>query len=139
MVPKLTVSGPTLDLGRNAFMKPASNQHYRQGDVLIERVGKILSTAIRQPTLPRIVLAHGEATGHHHALETSEPVDWWKEEDKDDRNRRLAGLTGKLYFSLPTGGTVTHQEHDSIVLPAGNYRVSRQREYSPEAEHDVMD
>ena len=44
-----------------------------------------------------------------------------------------------MYVSLPTGGAVTHEEHASIQLPKGNYRIVRQREYSPEAIRNVAD
>jgi hypothetical protein len=32
-----------------------------------------------------------------------------------------------------------HDEHDTIAIPPGNYKVIRQREYSPEAIRNVAD
>lgn len=43
--------------------------HYRQGDVLIERIAKIPTTAKKQPAATLAILSHGEITAHHHALD----------------------------------------------------------------------
>jgi len=50
-------------------MKNKNKKHYRQGDVLIERVGPLpekLVTIAREQG--RVILAHGEVTGHAHAI-----------------------------------------------------------------------
>ncbi|MEI7729724.1 MAG: hypothetical protein WCO56_09125 [Verrucomicrobiota bacterium] len=120
-------------------MKTTDCKHYRQGDVLIERIAEIPTTAVRQNRSTRIILAHGEATGHHHALETVDPADWWKEGEISTANQKPTMLTGSLFVSLPVGGVVRHQEHSEIQLPAGNYRVTRQWEYAPEAIRYVED
>ncbi len=120
-------------------MKTTITHHYRQGDVLIERIDTIPTTANKQPRSSRIILAHGEATGHHHALETTDPADWWKEGVISTANEKPSTLAGELFVSLPVGGVVTHQEHSEIKLPAGQYRIIRQREYAPEAIHNVAD
>lgn len=98
---------------------------YRQGDVLIERVTDIPADAKRAKG--KIILAHGEATGHHHSIAETDPADWWKQED------------GTQFVHARGQSTVTHQEHAPIVLPRGKYRVTRQREYSPEAIRNVAD
>ena len=108
------------------------NKLYRQGDVLIERIAEIPNTAVKQRALKQIVLAQGEATGHHHALEVRDPADWWKTEG-------LGVVGGEIFLSLPVGGIVTHQEHAKITLPSGKYRVTRQREYSPGELRNVAD
>ena len=120
-------------------MKTSNTQHYRQGDVLIERIAGIPDTAVKQNKSTLIILAHGEATGHHHALETVEPADWWKEGEISTGNQKPATLASELFVSLPNGGGVTHQEHAAINLPAGNFRIIRQREYAPEALRNVAD
>ena len=120
-------------------MKNTDCNHYRQGDVLIERIAGIPTTAVKQDKSKYIILAHGEATGHHHALETADPVDWWKEGKTSTANQEPPTLVGALFVSLPAVGVVTHEEHAKITLPAGNYRVTRQREYSPEAVSHVKD
>lgn len=106
-------------------MKP-TKKLYRQGDVLIERISKIPKSAKQQTPEGRIILAHGEATGHHHSID-AEAADWWKEDGGDQ------------FIDVKTQSSVVHQEHAPIALPPGNYRVRRQREYSPEAIRNVAD
>ena len=118
------------------FMK---KYHYRQGDVFIERIAKIPTAATKQEQSTRIILAHGEATGHHHTLETADPADWWKKGELSTTNEKPTTLAGELFVSLPSGGVVTHPEHSEIKLPGGHYRITRQREYSPEAIRNVAD
>ena len=122
-------------------MKKTQNDcnHYRQGDVLIERISTIPATAKKQKRSNRVILAHGEVTGHHHTLETRDPADWWKEGEISTGNQKPSTLAGELFVTLPVGGVVTHQEHAKVELPAGNYRITRQREYSPEAIRNVAD
>lgn len=114
-------------------------KHYRQGDVLIENVPTIPTTAVKQKKSRRVILAHGEVTGHHHCLETADPADWWKQGEISTANDKPRTLAGELFMTLPAGATVTHQEHAPIELPPGNYRVTRQREYSPEEIRNVAD
>ena len=120
-------------------MKPIHCNHYRQGDLFIERIAGIPSTAQKQRKSKHIILAHGEVTGHHHALETTEPAEWWDEREISTANERPTKLTGELFVSLPAGGVVTHPEHSAVKLPPGNYRIIRQREYTPEAVRNVAD
>lgn len=112
---------------------------YRQGDVLIEQVAKVPAEAEKQKPSPYITLAHGEVTGNHHVLETEDPADWWKRGEIAGTNEKPSTLAGELFLMLLSGGTVTHPEHAPIDLPGGNYRVTRQREYSPEAIRNVAD
>ena len=100
-----------------------NDRHYRQGDVLIERIAEIPTTAEKQDKSSRIILAHGEVTGHHHALETTDPADWWKKGEIAPTNEKPATLAGELFVSIPVGGVVTHPEHSEITLPAGHYRI----------------
>lgn len=99
-----------------------------QGDVCIESV---------EPTLPRsdilvpasdgaVVLAEGEATGHRHALYGGGVTFF-----RDDALAR--DMPAKLYVGHLTiegdGAELKHEEHDTIVLPKGTYRVRLQREF----------
>lgn len=119
--------------------KPIKTTHWRQGDVLIELIDSVPSSATKQKKSTAIVLAHGEVTGHHHTLELSKPADWWKQGEISTANDKPRTLAGELYVTLPWGGVVTHQEHARIDLPKGTYRIMRQREYSPEAIRNVAD
>ncbi len=113
-------------------MKPKSSKPilYRQGDVLIERVACVPAQAEKQKPSSVITLALGEATGHHHDLCSADPADWWKQGE---------GLTEEKFIEVSERAEVTHQEHATISLPAGTYRIARQREYSPEAIRNVAD
>lgn len=106
-------------------MKP---KIYRQGDVLIEQVAKLPDGLKRQkPKHGRIVLAYGEATGHHHSLAAIDGADWWKAENGDQ------------FLTIKKPAPVEHQEHAAIDLLPGKYRVRRQREYTPSEIRKVAD
>jgi hypothetical protein len=95
---------------------------YRQGDlliILVESIPEKLTSVGREHG--RVVLAHGEATGHAHAIE-AEGAALFRDRDHMDA------------FLIVSGQPVAlrHDEHDTIVIPPGQYRVVRQREYAPE-------
>ena len=102
----------------------------RQGDVLIEGIATIPVTAKAQKPSRAIILAHGEVTGHHHSL-IDEHVDLFETADE-------AGVT---YLEVREAmAALTHQEHSTIVLDPGVYRVTRQREYvAPDIARNVAD
>lgn len=102
---------------------------YRQGDVLIV---PIQSTPVRLDAIGRdggrVVLAHGEVTGHAHAIRADGAALY-----RDAELNVFLMVTGLDPVALE------HAEHDTIMIPPGQYRVVRQREYSPEAVRDVAD
>jgi hypothetical protein len=115
----------------------------RQGDVLIERVNTRPAKSKRQKGRP--ILAHGEATGHAHEIEvlpgrgtiaTIEDVE--REWPVAGDLRDSAPMTLKM-LEMSKESAVVHQEHARIPLEKGTYRVTRQREYSPEAIRNVAD
>lgn len=114
-----------------------NKNQFRQGDVLIERVE---SLPIKPKRGKRTILAHGEVTGHAHEIDsqlaTIEEVKeaWQLLGDLPE----FTGLTRQA-LEVRTDGPVTHQEHGPIGLDEGGYRVTRQREYSPEAIRRVAD
>ena len=97
---------------------------YRHGDVLIEKVKKVPPTKRK---LKHTILAHGEVTGHSHRIENPKSATLFE--------------TPKDLFLEVTGeeARVIHEEHGPIVLPAGYYRVWRQREYSPTEIRTIRD
>jgi hypothetical protein len=103
---------------------------YRQGDVLIRRVRalpKDRGAEIARDDRGRLILAAGEATGHHHAIDALAA-------------RLFRGeKPGVCYLLLEEPATLGHEEHAPIALAPGNYEVIRQREYSPEAIRNVAD
>lgn len=114
------------------------NEQYRQGDVLIECVGNTPEPDTAKRMLS-VILAEGEVTGHHHKLELDQ-ADWWKGDSKTEFMSLTHWRDGRdQFFAAEVPATVTHQEHNKIDLPAGTYRVIRQREYSPEEIRNVAD
>jgi hypothetical protein len=105
-----------------------ANMQYRQGDVLIELVQEIprgLKAVARENG--KVVLAHGEATGHAHAI-------------ADKGCKLLHDESGVTFLEVKQDmAMLRHEEHATVQLERGKYRVTRQREYSPEAIRNVAD
>jgi hypothetical protein len=98
------------------------NLQFRQGDVFLISIDEIPSGAKEMHNPQRVVLAYGESTGHAHALASTMARSF---QDKDS-----------LFIKVIAGATLVHEEHAAITLPAGCYRVVRQRQYEepkPEA------
>lgn len=96
---------------------------YRHGDLLIEKTESIPEGATPKKDN---VLVYGTATGHAHRLSGGVVL-----EEGDN-----------MYLSVPgREGALTHEEHNTIQLPPGSYRVTRQIEYNPyeKATRMVMD
>ncbi len=97
---------------------------YRQGDILLRKVGKIPEGAkVKQSG--HVVLAYGESTGHSHHIESQSAL--------------LLEENGQNYLQLEQPETLLHEEHAAQQLEGGKYIVIRQREYSPEAIRQVND
>ena len=103
---------------------------FRQGDVLIVPVAKIpgdLQPVNREKG--RVILAHGEVTGHAHAIKDKRAALF--------RDPKLAAIF--MHVSGDSPVALEHDEHDTIQVPPGDYRVIRQREYHPEEIRNVAD
>lgn len=105
---------------------------YRQGDVLIVRVNDDAKTGERvKREGGKIVLAHGEVTGHSHAISSKDaalfamPISDTNAADRLLRVRRTVMLD--------------HEEHSTISLPPGMYRVTIQRTYEAGEARRVVD
>ncbi len=84
----------------------------RQGDILVIKIDKL------PKGLKKVldgVLVRGEVTGHSHKL-----VDGGVFKDKN----------GLLYLVVAKKALLKHEEHKSISLGKGLYKVLRQREYT---------
>lgn len=103
---------------------------FRQGDVLIVPASEIPAAAVPVKRVRRaVVLAEGEVTGHAHRI-VADGADLFEIEGLEDRFLRV----------LTEGGVdLVHEEHGTIALPAGDYIVRRQREYTPERNVQVLD
>jgi hypothetical protein len=92
---------------------------YRQGDVLLVPIDVLPADIEPVPReAERIVLAHGEATGHAHAIAGLQASLW------EARN-------GARFLRVESTCDLLHEEHDPIELRPGAYRVIRQVEYVP--------
>ena len=113
----------------------------RQGDVMLVRVDKLPEglIATERDKIGRIVLAHGERSGHGHAIRERNVCGFRLATTEPDPS----GVSGGVDY-IEVGGsgaaTLAHEyasgdmaEHLPITLPPGVYRVALQREYTPEA------
>lgn len=121
---------------QTARLRPGTQkgrQMWRQGDVMIVATNEgIPDTAIEVPREDgRVVLAHGEATGHAHAF-GERHVAMFRAGDDGASTAAYLRIEG-----LPA--TLRHEEHAPIEVPAGTYRVIRQREYTPAGLRVVAD
>lgn len=103
---------------------------YRQGDVLVIPVAsipKVVEPVAREGG--RVVLAHGEVTGHAHAIRDKRAALF--------RDPKLMAVFMHVSGDAPVA--LEHDEHDTITIPPGNYQVIRQVEYTPAAIRQVAD
>jgi hypothetical protein len=107
---------------------------YAQGDILLETVDNIAADRLRRMrSVPAdadgaVVLGRGERSGHRHAIHGGAQM-------VRDRFFGDSGVPGGLYVGHlvvegEAGATLVHEEHGSIALPPGTYRVRRQRQFS---------
>ena len=97
---------------------------YRQGDVLIMEAKRDMRRVQVQRAADN-VLVYGEATGHAHRVE-------------GDGATIMDTPEGKV-IDAAKAFKVVHEEHDTIEIPEGYYRVVRQREYDEEQIRYVAD
>lgn len=93
---------------------------FRQGDLLLVRVDEAPEGRRVKPLRGRLILAEGEVTGHHHSVAV-----------QDAELIEVAGVP-KVFLRIFQTTTLDHQEHSPVILPPGDYRIVRQREYVPQ-------
>jgi len=101
------------------------NKIYRQGDVLVIPVTSI-PTNLKQTK--RVTLALGEVTGHHHTIHDG-AIGYASNVD---------ALVDYIEVTSPVAD-LTHQEHSTIPIPTGTYKVVKQVEYTPAELRNVRD
>jgi hypothetical protein len=105
----------------------------RQGDVLVWQDDCATGTT----EIPRedgaVVLAHGEVTGHTHAIRVP-GVCHLRAEGIHAEALNVTALLVEAE-SVP----LVHEEHATIAIPAGRHHVIIQEEYSPEEYRNVAD
>lgn len=105
---------------------PYQQKGPRQGDILFVARDKGSFTGQRvAPVKGKLVVAEGEATGHHHSVKATPHVAMFDN-----------GID--TIISVAEGAaTLTHQEHIALDIPVGDYDVVRQRHVVPGSEHLV--
>lgn len=106
---------------------------YRQGDVLLIPVQPIEVSRLNKVPLEdgKIVLAHGEQTGHSHVLvaDDAELVEEQKAAVEEAKRYLRVGMAG---------GTLVHEEHGAISVPSGMYEVRLQKEFNPDTDNETV-
>lgn len=99
----------------------------RQGDILLVPIhafpfeGDLRNHQVSRNRDKEIIVAEGEVTGHHHKIAT----------DRVQRYRQ----GGQFFLKVANkdGAELEHDEHDTLTIPPGKYRIEHQREYKPQA------
>lgn len=100
--------------------------HYRQGDVLLMKVERLPEEAVlMESEKHRVVLAYGEVTGHAHAISTDVAS--------------IYSHNNERFLHVTPGAELVHEEHSTIILEPGVYKVVQQREYTPQELRYVRD
>lgn len=100
----------------------------RQGDVLLVPCAKpkgFDDGQVINSDEGRVVLAHGEATGHAHTIMAAHVI--------------ARSVVGMMYLRVLQRAKLLHEEHKSIDVGPGFFRVIRQSEYTPEEIRRVAD
>lgn len=99
------------------------NKIFRQGDVLLREVSASKGKKVADN---KYTLAFGEITGHHHDIIGD--VQIFKQEG-EHKGTLVGEGNGLLTIQVNSEATLTHQEHDHLIIPKGTYEVVMQREY----------
>lgn len=109
-------------------MKLKLHESIRQGDVLVTRCDKVAKTTELPREGGRVVLAHGEVTGHAHAIS-----------DPGVCMLRAEGIHDRVLRVVDDLVSLDHEEHSSFALHQGEYTVRIQREWDGELSQKVED
>lgn len=105
-------------------------RYFAQGDLLIEKLDgdlPVSGVAVATDLDGAIVLARGEVTGHRHAFYGS-GVTMFRD-DALARDLPSALYLGHIKIAAAEGAELRHEEHDTVKLEQGSYRIRRQREW----------
>lgn len=82
----------------------------RHGDVILERVTEVQG---KGKSMTECILAEGEVTGHFHRLK-GQVCEYVTETER--------------FVEVKEESKLSHEEHDTLVIPQGKYKVLIQRE-----------
>jgi len=99
----------------------------RQGDVMLVAIANLPAACTEMPagTDGKTILAWGEATGHHHRVETP--------------TVRLWTANGERFLQVLMQSELLHEEHSPVGIPPGLYKLPSQMEYTPEVLRRIAD
>ena len=97
----------------------------RQGDVLMVPA-ELPAGAVQVKTQGDVILAYGEVTGHAHRIKESAKVRMWS-----------AGA--ERFLQVMKTVALTHEEHTTVNIPPGVYKLPAQVEYTPQELKRVAD
>lgn len=105
----------------------------QHGDVLITKVRHLPegATAAKRKN-GRLIVAEGEATGHHHAIADKGATIWMLTKNGVEQ----------IFLEVTAGQvTISHEEHKPIEIPRGVYEIGTVKEYDyfQEMERNVID
>lgn len=101
------------------------NKVFRQGDVLIIPTQTIPTHLVKTK---KVCAALGEVTGHHHSI-AGGCVGYAVQEEQ---------LVSYIEVTEDVAH-LTHQEHSTIDIPKGKYKVVKQVEFTPKGIKNVQD
>jgi hypothetical protein len=116
-------------------------QKYQQGDVLLVAVTEPIESDIRSECKietggdkdGKVILALGEATGHHHRFELNKLDPGVMVSTVHERYGGYGGSgyrRGASYYLIERGpATLYHEEHNPLTVPPGLYRRTIIREF----------
>ena len=105
------------------------NTGFRQGDVLIIPTDSIpVAAKAAKPEKGRLIVARGEATGHHHSFPHARGATLFRDDG-----------TGSMWVEATAPVALEHQEHHALTLAPGKYRVVIQRIYQAGTYQQVKD
>lgn len=98
----------------------------QQGDVLLFKINAIAKNVKK---LKHCVVAEGEATGHKHQIENGNSALF-----EDDENNMFLNVENETAI-------MTHEEHASVKIPKGIWKIKKVLEYDHFAEEakEVID
>ncbi len=109
------------------------NQIKRQGDVALQMVNEIPSTAKLRTGIMANIIARGEHSDHSHIVTSESQVEVFEDNDGTLYVNAKGELCLKhlMESSYVRGTEVWTGEHTEIKFPAGTYKFMPQYEYHP--------
>lgn len=104
-----------------------TNAQALHGDVIIERIDSMPDNFKTLAKQNDDCLAYGEFTGHKHKLFRMQDTDIPDSVSFDLRSTP----DGIKFLHVEKPVMLSHQEHDAIIIPPGDYKIGIQKEYDP--------